>query len=503
MSAPGRGLADAGPVVRTRQGNVRGSVADGIHAFKGIRFAAPPFGANRLRPPQPAVPWDGVREALAFGPKPPQQQIPPMVAEILPELVGPGEDCLTLNVWTRDLGGVRQPVMVWLAGGLFEYHGTGASPWYDGSRFARDGVVCVTINYRVGAEGFLYLSDGIANLGLLDQIAALGWVRDNIAAFGGDPDNVTIFGESAGALSIGILLSMPRAKGLFRRAIVQSGGAHHVSSAATAERIGLRLAEKLGVEATREAIAAIPVDRVLQAQGELRDDLAARPDPEFWGEVALTNLPWQPTIDGDIIPARPIDRILAGSGGDIDLLVGSNTEENRLFLVAGGAIEHITPEALAAAVAAYSLPVEPTLATYRALHPDGSVGDLFAAVMTDWYWRIPALRLADAHAANARTSSTFMYEFAWQSPRFGAGHSVEIPFVFDTLGNDTEPLLGANPPQSVAEIMHGAWAAFAATGDPGWPKYDLNRRATMRFDLASGVVDDPLPQERALWEGVR
>jgi para-nitrobenzyl esterase len=200
-----------------------------------------------------------------------------------PELAGPGEDCLNLNIWSSDLGSAKQPVMVWIPGGMFEFHATGASPWYDGSRFARDGVVCVTINYRVGAGGFLYLDHGIANLGLLDQLAALEWVRNNIADFGGDPGNVTIFGESAGALSVGTLLAMPRAEGLFRRAIAQSGAAHFAISAASARRVGLHLAEKLGVKATLEAIAALPVDRVLAAQEELRADLIAHPDPERRG----------------------------------------------------------------------------------------------------------------------------------------------------------------------------------------------------------------------------
>ena len=221
--------------------------------------------------------------------------------------------------------------MVWIPGGMFEFHATGATPFYDGSRFARDGVVCVTIGYRVGAEGFLYLADGVANLGLLDQIAALEWVRENIAAFGGDSGKVTIFGESAGAMSVATLLAMPRAKGLFRRAIVQSGNTPKVNSAGTAERIGRRLAELLGVEATREAIAAKSPEQVLQAQAKLRDELLTRPDPAFWGEVALSYLPWAPTVDNETIPEPPIERITAGAAADIDLLVGSNMEETRLF----------------------------------------------------------------------------------------------------------------------------------------------------------------------------
>jgi para-nitrobenzyl esterase len=492
-------------VVKTPYGEVRGSVVDGVHTFKGIPYAAPPFGANRLRPPQPVEPWSGVRDALTYGPKTPQPSYPPEVSVLLPELAIPGEDCLTLNIWSPDLGSARQPVMVWIPGSAFEY-GTAAMPWYDGSRFARDGIVCVTINYRVGAEGFLYLGEGNANRALLDQIAALEWVQENIAAFGGDPQNVTIFGESAGAMSIGMLLSMPRAQGLFHRAIAQSGAAHPVISAATAQRVGRYLAEKLGVEATREAIAAVPLDRMLAAQAELDADLFAHPDPERWGaEVAAAMVLWQPVIDGDVIPARPIDRIAAGAGADIDLLVGTNTDEWRLFLIAGGAIDHVTDEALVGVVAVYGLPVEATVAAYRAAHPNASAGDLLAAIQTDWWCRIPAIRLADAHAKSP--SATYMYEFAWRSPQFngllGACHALEIAFVFDTLGNGIGPLWGNDPPQQLADTMHAAWVAFATSGDPGWPKYDLKRRATMRFDTTLEVVDDPRSAERALWEGLR
>src|SRR5713226_5163310 len=252
-------------IVRTRQGVVRGSMAEGVATFKGIPYAAPPFGPNRFQPPRPAQSWEGVRIAVEYGHVPPQPPYAPPFDQLLGDPGLPGEDCLNLNVWTPDPSGGGLPVMVWIHGGAF-MRGSGALPTYDGSRFARDGVVCVTINYRLGADGFLYLGDGIANLGLLDQIAALIWVQENIAAFGGDSDNVTIFGESAGAFSVSTLLSMPRAWGLFRRVIAQSGAGHHVISPATAQRVGQYLAEKLGVEPTSEAIAAAPVDRLLQAQ---------------------------------------------------------------------------------------------------------------------------------------------------------------------------------------------------------------------------------------------
>jgi carboxylesterase type B len=492
-------------VVKTQSGEVRGTFINGVHSFKGVPYAAPPFGNRRFLPPQPVEAWSGVRDALAFGPKPPQLPYFPPWDVLIPEHPDAGEDCLNLNVWSASLGSVGQPVMVWIAGGAFE-HGTGAAPMYDGSRFARDGVVCVTINYRVGADGFLYLGPGLANHGLLDQLAALAWVQENIAAFGGDPGNVTVFGESAGAMSIGTLLSMPRAKGLFQRAIAQSGAAHQVIPAATAELVARTLADKLGVAATREALAVMSTDRLLQAQAALTADLMADPDPRRWGsEVALSMMPWQPVIDGDVVPARPIDRIVGGAGADIALMVGATADEWRFFLVPSGAIHSIGADALAVAVAAYGIPVERALEAYRAADPAAGAGDLLAELQGDWYVRIPVMHLADAHARTG--SATFMYEFAWPSRQFngllGACHGLEIGFVFDTLGCGTEPVAGANPPQGLADLMHAAWVGFATRGDPGWPRYELERRTTMRFDSTSQVVSDPKAWKRVLWDGAR
>jgi para-nitrobenzyl esterase len=495
-------------VVKTAHGELRGSVADGVHAFLGVPYAAPPAGPDRLRPPQPVRPWDGVRDATRYGPGVPQVA-PPESAGTEWDTGTGGEDCLTLNVWTPDPGAAGLPVMVWIQGGAFEISSTAA---YDGSRFARDGVVCVVINWRVGADGFVYLGDGTGNLGLLDQVAALEWVGENVAAFGGDPGNVTVFGESAGAMSIGCLLGMPRAEGLFRRAILQSGAAHHVSSAETALRVGRYLAEKLGVPATREAVAAVPVERLLAAQAEIGAELAGPPYPERLGSEMVVTMPWEPVVDGDVLPEPPLDRIAAGSAGNVDVLIGSNADDWRMFLVLTGELDQVTDEELAGppeaygrhAVAAYGLPVEPALAAYRARYPDAAPGDLLAAVQTDWWIRVPALRLADAHVGS--TSSTHMYEFAWAAPGLGAVHAIEVPFVFDSLGAGSRlfgPLLGEDPPQELADTMHAAWVAFATHGDPGWPSYDLPRRATMRFDVTSRVVDDPRAWERDLWEGLR
>jgi para-nitrobenzyl esterase len=501
-------------VARTHKGAVRGVVIDGVYSFKGLPYAAPPVGGNRFRSPQPAEAWSGVRDAVAFGAKPLQMSAPPEIAAMVPDPSIVGEDCLNLNIWSPSLGDARLPVMVWIPGGMFEV-GSGAT--YDGSRFARDGVVCVTINYRVGAEGFLYLDEGAANLGLLDQIAALHWVHDNIALFGGDPSNVTIFGESAGAMSIGALLAMPRAKGLFRRAIMQSGAAHTVLPTTTARKISRAFAEKLGVGASREAIAAVPAKQLLAAQTDLKSEIMAAPDPARWGsEVVATLMPFHPVVDGEIIPAPPIERIAAGACADVDVIAGSNAQDWKLFVIANG-LTAVTEEVLIGPVAthgfkclaAYGLQPAHGLAEYRARYPGKSNADVLAAVQTDWWCRMPAIRLADARLA--APASTFMYEFAWPSPAggglIGSCHALEIPFVFDTLDKGAAqmmgPLLGDSPPQRLADAMHRAWVAFARSGDAGWAKYQMPHRATMRFDEASGVVSNPRAWERELWESVR
>ena len=494
-------------VVDTQYGKVRGSESEGIYIFKGVPFAAPPFGANRFQPPRSPEPWSGVRDALNYGATVPKPPYPSPYDTLLLEPVVPGEDCLNLNIWSPDLGGAGLPVMVWIHGGAF-VNGSGAVGTYDSRHFAQAGVVCVTINYRLGVDGFLYFDSdaGGANRGLLDQVAALEWVQENIAAFGGDPHNVTIFGESAGGMSVTTLLSMPRAKGLFRRVIAQSGAGHHVSSAETGRKVRDYLAQKLGIAATREAFAAVPLDRLLQTQASVPNDMFRNPDPALWGELLGNQMPFEPVIDGDVIPARPIEGIAAGTGVGVDVLVGTNAEEQRLFLVPNGVIGKITEQALREAMGAYGLSVEAALATYHAASPEASPGDLYSAVVTDWFYRIPAIRLAEAQVKNS--ARAYMYEFGWRSPSFngtlGACHALEVAFAFNTLSvPGQELLLGPTPPQAIADTMQAAWVAFAKNGDPGWPQYDLQRRATMRFDIDSKLVDDPAARQRSLWDGLR
>lgn len=487
--------------VTTQYGDVNGIKTEkGILTFKGIPYAAPPVGANRFQPPKPPVPWTGVKDATEYGATPPQ--LTPTTgafAELLPNVVIPGDDYLNLNIWTLNTT-EKKPVMVFIYGGAFML-GSGAVSGYDGSNFARDGVVSVTINYRLGLEGFLWLGDGVPNLGILDQVAALKWIRDNISNFGGDPDNVTIFGESAGGMSVCTLLAMEEAKGLFRRAIAESGAGHSVISPSSAKLIGTRLAEILDVEPTREAIGKVSLETLFAAQEQLGSEIMKNPSTQLWGEAAFNLMPFEPVVDGQLLTATPIECIANGAGRDVDVLIGSNSEEFRLFLVPDGILPKITDSALSVAASAYGLPAE-AIQTYRTNRPDSSPGDVLSAIITDWFYRIPALRVAEKHG------NTHVYEFAWGSPAcdhlLGACHGIELGFVFDNINDPGfANMLGSQPPQELADTVHKAWVNFATNGNPGWDPYTTNNRISMRFDVVSKVTVDDRADERSVWDGIR
>src|SRR6476619_1879410 len=468
------------PVARLRDGIVRWRAEAGVISFLGIPYAAPPFGPNRMLPPQPVPAWAGERDATSFGPTVPKGDYPPQYASLFPEVVIQGEDCLNLNVWTPDADAGGLPVLVWIHGGSC-MNGSGSVGAYDGAAFARDGVVCVTINYRLAAEGFLFLDDGIANLGLLDQLAALRWVQENIAAFGGDPGRVTVAGESAGAMSVTTLLSMPLADGLFGQAIAQSGAGAHTLTKDEGRTVAGYLAEALGVPPDRDSIKEVPLDKLVQAASDLVVEVQTTPDPARWGQLTLSLLPFAPTVDGSVLPAAPLTSLRAGQGGNVPLLIGSNRDEARLFLVAANTIDLIDEPTLAAVTGAYGLPGE-ALAIYRASRPGASPGDLLAAVITDWFFRIPPIRVAEARAASG-ASDTWMYRFDHPEPgdnrRFGACHAAEIPFVFDTAARpELRPLIGDAPSAAGADRAHRVWVDVIATGDPGWARYDSTRRTT-------------------------
>jgi para-nitrobenzyl esterase len=493
------------PVVRLSNGVVRGKAESGVYAFLGIPYAAPPFGANRMRPPQAVRPWEGERDSTAFGPTVPKGDYPPQYAKLFPEVEIPGEDCLNLNVWTPDLSASGLPVLVWIHGGSF-MNGSSSVGAYDGAAFARDGVVCVSINYRLAAEGFLFLDDGTANLGLLDQLAALRWVQDNIAFFGGDPVRVTVAGESAGAMSVTTLLSMPLAKGLFAQAIAESGAGAHTLTSQEGRTVGGYLAEALGVPADRESIKAVPLEKLVQAASDLVVEVQTAPDPAKWGQLALSLLPFAPAVDGSVLPSAPVAAIAAGQGAGVPLLIGSNRDEARLFLVAPGTIDVIDEPTLAVAAGGYGLAGN-GVAVYRANRPGGSSGDILAALISDWFFRIPAIRVAEARGASS-AARTWMYRFDQPEPeanhQLGACHAAEIPFVFDTITRaELRPLIGDAPSQAVADRVHRVWVDFITHGDPGWAAYDTASRTTGLLTDKISPVDDPAGDERELWDGIR
>lgn len=507
------------PVVATTSGRVEGRDERGIAVFRGIPYAAPPVGSLRFAPPAPPDAWDGVRPATRFGPIAPQTVLP----GVLGELFAPsaplvqGDDCLTLNVWSPGVGGARLPVFVWMHGGGFSV-GSGADPAYDGSTFARDGLVCVTLNYRLGAAGFLHVpGEGAGTFGLLDQLAALQWVQDNIAAFGGDPGQVTIAGESAGAISVGLLLGAVGAKGLFRRAIAQSGAAHHGLPVESARRIADELCTRLGVPTDDlEALRQVSSAALLAAQHALSEEVVASHDVERFGlDVVSTAMAFQPVLGTYLLPGRGIDAVATGAAADVDLLVGYTQDELKLVFALDPGLLGTAPgeeDLILDAVFDMTFPGRGIEArrTYEKSRPGATASDLLAAVETDRMFRIPAIRLLDAHAPGS--GATHAYRFSWPSPvrggSLGACHGLDVPFVWQTLDDPVmRRIAGDDPPIELADAMHAAWVGFVATGDPGtparpWPRYDRQARAVMDFGAAVQVVREPDEQEVALWDGL-
>ncbi len=494
-------------VAATTAGKVEGREKEGVVLFAGIPYAKPPVGERRFRVPEPHDSWDGVRPAQHFGPAAPQQPGEGLTNRFP---VRWDEDCLTLNVSTPAVDDARRPVLVWIHGGGFR-NGQGGIPWYNGARFAVNGdIVVVSINYRLGALGFAHVArfgDEYAASGLngmLDQVAALEWVRDNIAAFGGDPDTVTIAGESAGAFSVGTLLGLPRAAGLFHRAILESGAAHHALPLEAAEKVTDLLCEELRARSLDDLLAA-PAQDILEAQA--RVDAALGRGAGLVNKLGVAALPFSPVVEGSVLPANPLEAVRRGASTDVAVLIGTNRDETTLW-----GYGEINDERLRKIVARLGGDDE-TITAYRSARPGASANDVLVAITTDHMFRIPAIRLAEARADHS--AKTWMYLFAWESRAFGgrlkATHALEIPFVFDNLDKPgVDVFLGEGPtPQHVADRMHAAWTSFIRAGDPNgdalpdWPAYDTHRRATMVFDDASEASDDPGGVERRLWDGRR
>ena len=477
-----RAATDAGVVV--------GSAVAGLRVWRGIPYARPPLGPDRFRPPAPPRPWAGSRRADQFGPVAPQVATHPLLAEEGPQ----SEDCLTVNIWAPAAAGPH-PVLVWIHGGAL-VTGSGRRATYDGTSFAAHGVVLVTLNYRLGPLGFLYLDavggaafEGSGNVGLLDQVAALEWVQRNIAAFGGDPDRVTVAGESAGALSIATLMAMPAARGLFHQAILESFIPVHRDR----DQAARDTEELLG----QLHLAGDPVGGLQRLP--VQDLLAAYQRGVAW-----------PTVDGATLLAPLWEAVASGRIATVPMLIGSNRDEIRLW---GGLDPQWHTEDASALLALFERTWGPLSPEERARYVAGKAGpDLFDALMhagTVRAFQFPAQRLA---AAASRQAPTWAYRFDWPSTAFDgrlkASHAMELPFVFNTWEvPGTELLTGAGADRpKLARQMHQAWVAFATRGDPNtpelppWPAYEEERRSTMLFGSKSRVVEDPDAPDRELQE---
>lgn len=493
-------------IVEISSGKIQGYFNRGVIKFKGIPYVEPPVGKLRFKPPVPVEPWNDIRDATKYSPVCPQPKsaLEEMAADPFPQSE---KDSLTLNVWTQKLDDKTRPVMFFIHGGAFR---TGSGRALDGSRIVlRGDVVVVSINYRLGPFGFLYIpdvSDATPNVGLLDMVAGLKWVRENITRFGGNPEDITIFGESAGAFAVTCLLAMPAAKGLFKRAIIQSGyvtkfSSHPSSGLATYKT----LIERLGIkEGDIESLRMLPYEEIISNL----DSFEANP------QVALN---FTPTIDKDTLPENPYEAIRNGFAKDIDLFIGSNLEETKMWSLWAPGGNIMTEERLLKRVNGIVRLInqdesksKELIEVYRKSRK--SPQDVLDAIETDRQFRISSIRVAEAQSQHNK--NTFMYLFSWKTPweggKYGAMHALELSFVFGILLDKDEGIFPrkTEETQELSGKMMDAWISFTRTGNPNHknipqlPPYDLETRSTIEFDKEVKILQDPFSEERVAWDDI-
>jgi para-nitrobenzyl esterase len=514
-------------VVKTTNGPVQGVVESGVQTFKGLRYAAPPVGPLRFMPPQKPKPWTAVADAERLGAASMQLRTggsavsyPGNVGAALGQVFTPpddlarqNEDCMFLNVWTPRLGGSKKrPVMVWFHGGGFNY-GSGSWPAYDGHNLAsRHDVVVVTVNHRLNAFGYLYLGELVGeayatsgNAGQLDLIAVLQWVRDNVAEFGGDPGNVTIFGQSGGGGKVSALLAMPGAKGLFHRAIIESGpGIRGVPKDAATGVAKVIFSELQINPGDIKALQSVPAEKLAAA--------AAAMQAKLGGGAGTGGLRFAPVVDGTALPNHPFDPVAPGISANVPVMIGCTKDEQTLYNVGQPWWGKLTDAELSAKtkmIPGVGDKAEALVAAFRKLRPGDSPSYLYTDVATSTFAFANSIRLAERKAA-LQAAPVYFYVFQWGAPVddgiLRAPHTMEIPFAFDNV--EKGPLLLGNDPQMhvLAKVVSTTWVAFARTGNPNhsglpqWPPYDAEKRATMTFNTPCKIVDDLEGEVRKILE---
>ena len=480
-------------------GRLEGMLENGNAVYRGVRYAKAPFGDLRFEPPVPVAPWTGVVQAFEFAPASPQA---PRDADAL---IFGGEDCLALNIWAPADVGAECPVMVWIPGGAY-MRGNAADPIYDGAAFAREGIVFVSLNYRVGIDGFMAIPGVPANRGLLDQLAALQWVKMNIGAFGGDASRITVAGGSAGAGAIACLIGMVSTQGLFRRVILQSPSLA-TQTAAEADVAAAAIATLLGIPLSREALARVPLPKAVATLKRLADDPSLRRNLGF----SMRNyFPLRAVVDGDVVKASPLTAMANSwkhQPPDFSLLIGCNKEEMRLYSVPSAVIEQASQSDLlefardVGVTERAILFYEEDPETKSKLTP----GEMLCAIQSDYFYRISARKIAAQ--ASAAGVSTYMYEFDWRSRRcdgkLGAAHGLEIPFVFDQLPTSAGfEIAGPGAPMALAKVMNRSWVRFVKEGNPGWTRHASQGADLMHFAEESRCERDNFACSSELWQVV-
>lgn len=457
------------PIVAIAPGRVRGRWRDGSAAFLGMPFAQAPVGELRFAAPVPPEPWDGVRDAIEYGATPKREN--PGESTLIPEPAIPGEATLNVNVFSPSPGkaDAALPVLVYIHGGGFT-EGSPASPWYDGAAFNRDGVVTVTISYRLGFDGFGHIPGAPSNRGVRDWLAALRWVQTNIAAFGGDPGRVTIAGQSAGGGAVLTLLGMPAAQGLFHAVWALSPAISDVPGE-RARTLSAKLANLAGVAPTRDGFAGVSEAELAELQEEAASHASRNPLAPIHA-LLEDGLTWGPMVDGDLIPQPTIDSLRDGVGADIPLVLGATDDE---FTMSTDGVKNslrFVPVSLALGRLKLDAPTRKAYLAANGPQRRKGTAAVLGRFATDTIFRVGVVRVAEARG----DADTWVYRFAWPSPTIGwACHCLDVPFWFDCLESGTEAIAGSDPPRALAAALHGSAVSFIRDADPGWPRWSAGR----------------------------